>query len=237
MKAIVSLVSVIAFLLVILPGPLYKFNIVDLSVAFTGFRLSVFVGAAALILLLIQFIFIRKTMTLIYSGLAFVFAIIAIAMPLNMMTKAKSVPAIHDISTDLVNPPKYVAIVPLRANASNPVTYAGEKIATQQRKAYPELTTLNFAQSKIKLEDAIQQAIKKLGWELVNTNTELGIIEATDTSTWFGFKDDIVVRIKDEGTQRFVDIRSKSRVGISDLGKNAERIHALIDELNDIIEK
>ena len=237
MKAIVSLVSVIAFLLVILPGPLYKFNVVDLSVAFTGFRLSVFVGVAALVLLLIQFIFIRKTMTLIYSGLAFVFAIIAIAMPLNMMTKAKSVPAIHDISTDLVNPPKYIAIVPLRANASNPVTYAGEKIAAQQRKAYPELTTLNFAQSKIKLEDAIQQAIKKLGWELVNTNTELGIIEATDTSTWFGFKDDIVVRIKDEGTQRFVDIRSKSRVGISDLGKNAERIHALIDELNDIIEK
>ncbi|MGB1305097.1 DUF1499 domain-containing protein [Pseudoalteromonas marina] len=232
MKILVSLVSLIAFLLVVLPGPLYKYGVVDLGLAFTGFRYGVYVGGAALVLLLVQLIFMRKTASFGSAIVAVVFSVVAIAMPLNMMNKAKNVPPIHDISTDLVNPPKFVAIAPLRADAPNPVEYAGEKTAVQQRKAYPELTTLNFAQSQSDLIAATEQAIKNLGWELVSANKSLGLIEATDTTTWFGFKDDVVVRIVDEGTERFVDIRSKSRVGRSDLGKNAERINTLIDEIN-----
>ncbi|ASM49254.1 hypothetical protein PESP_a1095 [Pseudoalteromonas espejiana DSM 9414] len=237
MKILVSLVSFIAFLLVVLPGPLYKYGVVELGVAFSGFKFGVYAGGAALVLLIVQVIFMRKTVTLGSALMALVFAAIAIAMPLSMMSKAKSVPAIHDISTDLVNPPKFVAIAPLRADASNPVEYAGEEIATQQRKAYPELKTLSYAQSKTDLLAATEQAITNLGFELVNVNAATGIVEATDTTTWFGFKDDVVVRINDEGSQRFVDIRSKSRVGRSDLGKNAERINALINEINTLLEK
>ncbi|WP_350635175.1 DUF1499 domain-containing protein [Pseudoalteromonas sp. GW168-MNA-CIBAN-0100] len=237
MKILVSLVSLIAFLLVILPGPLYKFGIVELGVAFTGFKFGVYAGGAALVLLIVQALFMRKTLTLSSGVIALVFSVVAIAMPLNMMNKAEGVPAIHDISTDLVNPPKFVAIAPLRANASNPVEYAGEETAVQQRKAYPELVTLSFAQSKADLMTASEQAVKNLGFALVSANTATGIVEATDTTTWFGFKDDVVIRIKDEGSQRFVDIRSKSRVGRSDLGKNAERIHSIINELNSLLAK
>ncbi|HDY91896.1 MAG TPA: DUF1499 domain-containing protein [Pseudoalteromonas sp.] len=237
MKVLVSLVSLIAFLLVLLPGPLYKFGIVELGVAFTGFKYGVYAGGAALVLLIVQVLFMRKTLTLSSGVIALVFSVVAIAMPLNMMNKAEGVPAIHDISTDLVNPPKFVAIAPLRANASNPVEYAGEEIAVQQRKAYPELATLSFAQSKADLMTASEQAVKNLGFAVVSANTATGIVEATDTTTWFGFKDDVVIRIKDEGSQRFVDIRSKSRVGRSDLGKNAERIHSIINELNTLLEK
>ena len=237
MKVLVSLVSLIAFLLVLLPGPLYKFGIVELGVAFTGFKYGVYAGGAALVLLIVQVLFMRKTLTLSSGVIALVFSVVAIAMPLNMMNKAEGVPAIHDISTDLVNPPKFVAIAPLRANASNPVEYAGEEIAVQQRKAYPELATLSFAQSKADSMTASEQAVKNLGFAVVSANTATGIVEATDTTTWFGFKDDVVIRIKDEGSQRFVDIRSKSRVGRSDLGKNAERIHSIINELNTLLEK
>ncbi|WMS91707.1 DUF1499 domain-containing protein [Pseudoalteromonas sp. HL-AS1] len=237
MKVLVSLVSLIAFLLVILPGPLYKFGIVELGTAFAGFKFGVYAGGAALVLLIIQALFMRKTLTLSSGVIALVFSVVAIAMPLNMMNKAKSVPAIHDISTDLVNPPKFVAIAPLRAEAPNPVEYAGEETAVQQRKAYPELATLSFAQSKADLMAASEQAVKNLGFAVVSANTATGIVEATDTTTWFGFKDDVVIRIKDEGSQRFVDIRSKSRVGRSDLGKNAERIHSIINELNSLLEK
>ncbi|MBH0020070.1 DUF1499 domain-containing protein [Pseudoalteromonas arctica] len=237
MKVLVSLVSLIAFLLVILPGPLYKFGIVELGVAFTGFKFGVYAGGAALVLLIVQALFMRKTLTLSSGVIALVFSVVAIAMPLNMMNKAEGVPAIHDISTDLVNPPKFVAIAPLRANASNPVEYAGEETAVQQRKAYPELVTISFAQSKADLMTASEQAVKNLGFALVSANTATGIVEATDTTTWFGFKDDVVIRIKDEGSQRFVDIRSKSRVGRSDLGKNAERIHSIINELNSLLAK
>jgi len=237
MKVLVSLVSLTAFLLVILPGPLYKFDIVELGVAFTGFKFGVYAGGAALVLLIVQALFMRKTLTLSSGVIALVFSVVAIAVPLNMMNKAQGVPAIHDISTDLVNPPKFVAIAPLRAEAPNSVEYAGEEAAVQQRKAYPELVTLSFAQSKADLMTASEQAIKNLGFAVVSVNTATGIVEATDTTTWFGFKDDVVIRIKDEGSQRFVDIRSKSRVGRSDLGKNAERIHSIINELNTLLEK
>ncbi|WP_024610841.1 DUF1499 domain-containing protein [Pseudoalteromonas sp. TB64] len=237
MKILVSLVSLIAFLLVLLPGPLYKFDVVELGTAFAGFKFGVYAGGAALLLLLVQVIFMRKTVTLGSAATAVIFSAIAIAMPLNMMNTAKSVPPIHDISTDLVNPPEFIAIAPLRADASNPVEYAGEETAVQQRKAYPELATLNFAQSKTDLVKATEQAVQNLGWELVNTDISKGIVEATETTAWFGFKDDVVVRINDEGSERFVDIRSKSRVGRSDLGKNAERIHTLIDELNAVLTK
>ncbi|MGO2997331.1 MAG: DUF1499 domain-containing protein [Moraxellaceae bacterium] len=49
-----------------------------------------------------------------------------------------------------------------------------------------------------------------MGWEPVNIDADKGIIEATDTTAWFGFKDDVVVRITDSENERLVDIRSKS---------------------------
>ena len=237
MKVLVSLVSLSAFLLVALPGPLYKYGVVDLGTAFTAFKFGVFAGIATLILLVLQILFKRKTVTLGSTIMALLLSTIAIAIPLSMLNKGKSVPPIHDISTDLVNPPEFVAIAPLRADAPNPVEYAGVEAATQQRAAYPELQTLNYPQSKSELVEATKQAIDHLGWQLVNIDADQGIIEATDRTMWFGFKDDVIVRITDNGSKRLVDIRSKSRVGGSDLGKNAERIHGFIEELDSILAK
>ncbi|MEC5210932.1 uncharacterized protein (DUF1499 family) [Psychrobacter sp. PL15] len=235
MKVLVTLISLIALLLVVLPGPLYKFGIVDLGTAFAGFKFGVYAGIAALVLLLLQFLLKRDTMTLGSSAIVVVFSVFSIAMPLSMMNTAKSVPPIHDISTDLVNPPEFVAIAPLRANAPNPVEYAGEASAEQQRQAYPELKTLNYSQPKAELVSAVEQAAKNLGWELINADASNGIIEATHTSTWFGFEDDVIVRVNDQGNERLVDIRSKSRIGGSDLGKNAARIHTLMEELDTVL--
>ena len=235
MKVLVSLVSLIAFLLVALPGPLYKYGIVDLGTAFTGFKFGVFAGIAALILLALQVIFKRKTVTLGSTVIALLLSAIAIAMPLSMMNKGKSVPPIHDISTDLINPPKFEAIAPLRADAPNPVEYAGEATAKQQRDAYPDLKTLSYAQSQSELVKATEQAVNNLGWDLVNSDVDKGIVEATDSTMWFGFKDDVVVRVTDNGNERLLDIRSKSRVGGSDLGKNSERIHNFINELDGVL--
>ena len=237
MKVLVSLVSLSAFLLVALPGPLYKYGVVDLGTAFTGFKFGVFAGIATLILLLLQILFKRKTVTFGSTIMALLLSTIAIAIPLSMLNKGKSVPPIHDISTDLVNPPEFVAIAPLRADAPNPVEYAGVEAATQQRAAYPELQTLNYPQSKSELVEATKQVIDHLGWQLVNIDADQGIVEATDRTMWFGFKDDVIVRITDNGSKRLVDIRSKSRVGGSDLGKNAERIHGFIEELDSILTK
>ncbi|MBF2720774.1 DUF1499 domain-containing protein [Psychrobacter sp. NG254] len=237
MKVLVSIISLIAFLLVALAGPLYKYGVVELGTAFAGFKFGVYAGIAALVLFALQVILKRKTITIGSAVIAVVFSAIAIIVPISMMSKAKEVPPIHDISTDLVNPPSFIAIAPLRADAPNPVEYAGIEVAEQQREAYPELKTLTYSQSQPELVKATEQAINNLGWELVNTDADKGIIEATDTTVWFGFKDDVVVRVTDNGSERLVDIRSKSRVGGSDLGKNAARIHVLIDELDVVLNK
>jgi uncharacterized protein (DUF1499 family) len=232
MKYLVGIVSLLALLLVALPGPLYKYNVLDLGTAFTGFRFGVYVGAAALVLILIQIIFLRKNISWGTVGVSALAAIIAVGLPISMMSKAKTVPPIHDISTDLANPPEFVAIIPLRKSAPNPAEYAGEETAEQQRKAYPELTTQKYTQNIDVLFDTAQTSVVNLGWELVNANKSSGIIEATDTTAWFGFKDDVVIRIRAMGQGSIVDVRSKSRVGKSDLGKNAERIHSLLKDIN-----
>ncbi|MDN3448329.1 DUF1499 domain-containing protein [Psychrobacter sp. APC 3281] len=237
MKMIVGLMSVIAILLVALAGPMYKFGVVELGTAFTGFKFGLFAGIAALVLLAIQLLFKRNTASIGSALASSVLAVTAIAVPLSMMNTAKNVPPIHDISTDLVNPPEFVMIAPLRADAPNPVAYAGAEVAEQQRTAYPDLQTLTYAQSKPELVKASKQAIENLGWELVNTDADKGIVEATETTAWFGFKDDVIIRVADNDSKRWVDIRSKSRVGQSDLGKNAARIHSFIEELDSVLAK
>lgn len=237
MKTLVNFVSLIAFLLVVLTGPLYKYDIIELGTVFIGFKYGIFTAVAALVLLVLQVIFKRNTLTVASAAITVALSAIAIGLPLSMLSKGKSVPPIHDISTDLINPPEFVAIAPLRADAPNPVAYAGEATAEQQRQGYPELTTLIYSESRAELVSAVEKAAKNLGWELVNTDANQSIIEATDTTAWFGFKDDIVIRVTDNGNERLVDIRSKSRVGGSDLGKNAERIHDFIDELDRVVAK
>ena len=239
MKVLVVLVSFIAFLLVALSGPLYRFNLIDLGTAFTGFKYGVYVGIAALVLLALllvaQLVSKRKIVTFTSTAIVVIFSAVAIVIPVAMFNKGMTAAPIHDISTDLSNPPEFDAIVPLRAGAANPVAYSGIKSAEQQRQAYPELKTLSYSQPKAELVAAIEQATINLGWNLVDADMSKGKIEATDTTTWFGFKDDIVVRVNDVGDKREVDIRSKSRIGASDLGKNAKRIHDFIEELDKVL--
>lgn len=235
MKILVVLVSVLAFLLVALAGPLYKFDIVALGTAFSSFKYGVILAVIALILLIIQVIFRRKTVSMLSTITVVTFSAISIIVPLSMMNKAKNVPPIHDISTDTVTPPEFIAIAPLRADAPNPVAYSGIETAEQQRNAYPDLQTLRYTQSKAVLMEASGQAVNNLGWERVSSDSNTSLVEATDSTMWFGFKDDVVVRITDNGNERLLDVRSKSRVGGSDLGKNAERIRDFTEALDAVL--
>ena len=70
-----------------------------------------------------------------------------------------------------------------------------------------------------------------MGWEIVDANPGQGRIEATDATFWFGFKDDMVVRVAPTETGSRVDVRSLSRVGRSDVGTNAKRIRAFLARL------
>lgn len=153
------------------------------------------------------------------------------AIPLYWLWVASSVPPIHDITTDTKNPPVFSALLPLRADAPNPSHYGGPRVAAQQQKAYPAIKPLHLS---LKPNQALNEAVavaQSLGWKVIEVTThESGtrIIEATDTTFWFGFVDDIVIRITplDKGVK--VDVRSVSRVGRSDVGANARRIGAFL---------
>jgi uncharacterized protein (DUF1499 family) len=70
-----------------------------------------------------------------------------------------------------------------------------------------------------------------MGWELVASDSAAGRIEATATTPWFGFKDDVVVRVRPDGSGSRIDVRSVSRVGKSDVGANAKRIRTYLADI------
>lgn len=147
------------------------------------------------------------------------------------------VPPIHDISTDTVNPPEYVAVLPLRADAPNTVVYGGSddltpaRLAELTNEAYPDLKTLQLDEPPDAVFTRALAAVDELGWELVEADRLQGRIEATDTTFWFRFKDDIVIRIQPSGQGSILDARSLSRVGRGDVGTNARRLRALFATL------
>lgn len=231
MKVLIALASIVGFLMVVLPGPLYQYAGVSLTTAFTSLRFGVYVGGAAIILIILQVLINRKNVnwgsTLVYA----VLSLVAVGMPVSMMSKASAVPPIHDITTDVTNPPEFVAIAPLREGAPNPVSYEGGDVTKQQLEAYPEIKTQLLPQSLNEVYMASERAIEALGWERVTDGALPNTLEATDTTAWFGFKDDVVIRLTPQRDDTLVDVRSKSRVGKSDLGKNAERIDVFLNEL------
>jgi uncharacterized protein (DUF1499 family) len=163
------------------------------------------------------------------AGLALLVALACLAGPLLFSRQVKMVPMIHDITTDTDDPPVFVAIVARRAGAANPPEYDGPEVAAKQRAAYPDIKPLHLDDPPARAFERALAAARAMGWEIVAADTDAGRIEATDTTRWFGFKDDVVIRVRAEGQRSKIDVRSKSRVGRSDLGKNASRIRAYLE--------
>lgn len=148
----------------------------------------------------------------------------ATGVPAVWIAEAYSMPAIHDITTDPDDPPAFRAIMPLRQDAANPAEYGGAGVAAQQHKAYPQVRPLILPLAPREAFDRALAEARKMGWNVVAADASVGRIEATAETFWFGFKDDIVVRVRADDFGSRVDVRSVSRVGIGDLGTNARRI-------------
>ncbi|MFP4278130.1 MAG: DUF1499 domain-containing protein [Wenzhouxiangella sp.] len=231
---LVLLAALAALLLLLLAGPGTRLEVWDFRFGFALMRWAVYLGAGsavlALVLVLIPKVRSGRTGSLLFS---LVLGAVVACVPLLQLQQARTLPRIHDITTDVVDPPAFRAIAPLRADAPNPPEYQGADIAEQQRAAYPDIQPLMLeAYPAIVFDHALETA-RGMGWEIVAAEPGRGIIEATDTTFWFGFKDDVVVRILAEGDGSRVDVRSKSRVGLSDVGANAARIRAFLARLDD----
>ncbi|MEQ1756279.1 MAG: DUF1499 domain-containing protein [Micropepsaceae bacterium] len=210
-------------------GPLYRYAGIELPMAFQ--MLTVGLGASALAVLVAVVALVRAAIVRSGEGLVVVLLAAVVAagvgsVPLKLAMTAKSLPVIHDITTDTASPPAFVAIAPIRANAPNGVDYATDP--AEQQKGYPDIKSYVSTLAPAALFENAEAVAKELKWEIVASSRGEGRIEATDTTAWWGFKDDVVIRIVAEGTGSKLDIRSMSRVGKSDLGKNADRIRTFL---------
>lgn len=232
-------IGVIAFVLVILPGPAYRMGLLALGTAFTLLRWGAWTGLAALVVAAIgawqarpgQARAGRTRPAFPLALTALILGAIAFGMPFALLQKARGVPPIHDISTDTEAPPAFVAVLPLRKDAVNPAEYGGAEVARQQHQAYPDIQPAIVSLAAPEAYTRALQVAQAMDWSIVATAPESGRIEATDTTLWFGFKDDIVIRVVAQGDTSRVDIRSVSRVGKSDVGKNAQRIREFLQKL------
>jgi uncharacterized protein (DUF1499 family) len=157
--------------------------------------------------------------------------LVVVVIPSAVAVSARGAPPIHEITTDPEDPPPFVAIVPLRREAPNPAEYGGEEVARQQRQAYPDIEPLVLSMGVRAAFDRALAVVRDLGWDVVDSQQTEGRIEAVDTTFWFGFKDDVVIRLRGMGTGTRVDVRSKSRVGLGDTGTNARRVRELLRRL------
>lgn len=236
------LVCAVIALVLLISGPLgYKYEIFPLGQAM-GSTLVAYILADCVLLISLVMIYKSNQQGLILNrtwlGVAMAMSLVpAVVMSLQLY-RAMSVPPIHDISTDTSNPPVFYKITGIRKNAPNPLTYGTEdmprdRLVKLQTKNYPEIKSLPIELGQVKALDLVQTALKSLNIAVVNRDDRRGVVEGVATTFWFGFKDDVVVRVKPVAQGSLIDIRSISRVGKSDLGANAARIKNIIAAILD----
>jgi len=226
-----SYLAILGFPLSVLGTRLGLFHF---RVGFTGLSYTVYLSVAVLVVGLIV-AYIKRSSNPSDSKMARNAALLCLLPILGIgsqLMTAQSVPAIHNITTDIDNPPLFATIAGLRTEEHNPLAYDKEKMAPLQQQAYPEVKTIVTTLSKKEAHDRAIAVAKELGWEIVDQNYFTGMIEATETTLLWGFKDDIAIRVDGHGKDIAVDLRSVSRVGQSDLGANAKRINKFIAAFN-----
>jgi uncharacterized protein (DUF1499 family) len=230
--------AIVAGLALLLAGPGHRFGWWSLGTGFGMIRFAAYGGIAAAVISAAALILAplrgqRRGMFRALAGLAI--GLITVGIPAYYLYTARSVPPIHDVSTDTEDPPAFEAILPLRAEAPNPASYGGAAVAAQQRAAYPDIAPADYPIATEAAFEAAVAAAREMGWDIVATDEAAGWIEATDQTFWFGFIDDIVIRVRPTDAGSRIDVRSTSRVGVSDMGTNAARVRAYLAELEDQI--
>lgn len=221
--------------IVAVAGPLHRYLGLDRDLALDIFRYGFYLAAGAIALGLATVVPTRpgeRRRGFVAAILALTIGVASAWAPLSWLMHAYRAPALNDISTDTEDPPKLVVTLQMRQGATTPPTYPGPSAAELQHEIYPDLTPIRLSVPPAEAFKRVDAVAMAMGWAVVARAPSDGRIEAVATSPWFGFQDDIVIRIRKDGASGSrVDIRSKSRTGKSDLGENAERIRAFAARL------
>lgn len=229
-------IGIAAIVIVAVVIALAHFEIIPSKIAIAGIALSALIGLLAALVSLIGIVvtLVGSRAGTLAAFVGLVIGLVAAAPVATTMVKGSKVPRIHDITTDLSNPPQFVAIAKIREDAKAPNALdrsTPPDLADLQKAAYPDIATLDVAEQPGKVFEAAQATAQDMGWQIVASTPETGLIEATDTTKLIHFKDDIAIRVAEKNGGAAVDVRSISRIGMSDLGVNAARIRAYLSAL------
>ena len=223
LRPLALVVALAALAMLAVSGPSVRFDVWSYRTGLNAFRWSAYVGIAAMVVAVLALaIPASRRQGVLMPIVAFLIGAVAFGVPFNFQQTARSVPPINDITTDPSNPPKYMT-------TSRP--YSGEAFARQQARAYPDIKPVMLPMPPREAFERAVKAAEAMGWEVVGRDAAAGTLEAVDSTKWFGFKDDIAVRVSAADSGSRVDVRSKSRVGRNDLGTNARRIRAYTERL------
>ena len=212
-------------LVMLIAGGLYRLQFVDFQLALLAFAGAVLLAVLAALFGLVGAVFgargehgkPARALT------ALVVALLALVAPLNTVHQGAGVPMIHDITTDLVDPPIFVEVLRNRSISDNSLDIDAEVLAAQKA-YYTDIGPTMLPMAKTEAFALVREAVDAFDWVVYAENANLGYIEATASTPFFGFRDDVIIRVTEVTGGARVDMRSASRVGLSDLGVNAGRI-------------
>ncbi len=225
------LLSVIIIAVVVMAAVGFRLEWWGYSSSLRILRSAVYGGVIAIALSLAGIILTwpgrnRRGLALSMAGL--IIMLPTLAMPLYWSYSKSKLPPIQDISTDLDNPPEFWDAPTSR------ITHPGATVAEQQRAAYPEIQPMTVSAPIDQVFTRTVTLVQDFGWKLVTVEPGEGRIEATVTTFWYGFKDDVAIRLTKTGTGTRVDMRSTSRFGRGgDGGSNANRIRDFLAALKE----
>ena len=202
-----------------------------LLISFAGAAVAVLLSLAALLRIWISgrdgFL---SSLTGLFVGLAI------LGWPAVYLAMARDLPRINDVSTDTSSPPQLAAVAKLRGPGANSPAYP-PGFATLQASGYPDLAPVLINRSAEETFDLAAEAVRRLKFQIVTETppgadtTQPGTIEAVERTLVMGFQDDIVIRVTGGLTSARVDVRSASRYGDFDFGRNAARVRSFLKEL------
>jgi uncharacterized protein (DUF1499 family) len=224
LRPVAVLLALATLAILAISGPGVRFNIFSYRTGLDLFRnwsfyAALATGAVALLALLIPGVRARGVALPIVALLV---AAAALYPSLAFQSRGRAHPPINDITTDTDDPPRYM---------TSARSYPGPEMARAQRAGYPDIAPVMLPMPPAQAFAKALAAAEAMGWEVVGRDATQGTIEAVDSTKWFGFKDDIAIRVRAAGAGSRVDIRSKSRLGRGDLGTNAQRIRAYVERL------
>jgi len=238
---IINWLGPIAFLAAVISTLGYRFGFIHFRLSLLVFGLSLLVcmlvvlaGIFKLVVCLLK----KQRFPIELAPLVLACALIPILTFYNVGAGAFGAAMIHDITTDMDNPPAFVFIRPDDGFRINSLIYPGEEFSAIQRSAYPDIKTFVTPLPPRRVFQKAVFAGRLLSWEIIAKDFAGLRYEAVAKTQLFGFIDDISVRVTplaDGGSA--VDLRSMSRVGITDLGANAKRIRRFLAELEAALEQ